>query len=120
MNKKILGIVLLLLMSLMLAFASTVTLNRMPDSVGWQRQKYVAMHPELNEYIKRAILTGQVVLGMTKEQIVASLGMPAFTTVSQNFGVWIYKDYQGGWLLYFDTKEKLIFIARQDWKAKQG
>ena len=40
------------------------------------RKAYVAGHPELNEQTKQAILNGEILIGMTKEQLIASWGDP--------------------------------------------
>ncbi len=42
-----------------------------------RRQDYVDAHPELDYQIKESILNGEIELGMTKEQVVASWGHPA-------------------------------------------
>ncbi|MBM4272951.1 MAG: outer membrane protein assembly factor BamE [Deltaproteobacteria bacterium] len=41
------------------------------------REGYVSAHPELNPKIKEAILKGEVLEGMTEEEVKASRGTPA-------------------------------------------
>lgn len=40
------------------------------------REGYVSSHPEINPKIKDAILKGEVLEGMTQEEVKASLGTP--------------------------------------------
>jgi outer membrane protein assembly factor BamE (lipoprotein component of BamABCDE complex) len=40
------------------------------------REGYVSAHPELKPNIKEAILKGEIVAGMTREEVRASLGEP--------------------------------------------
>ena len=43
------------------------------------RQGYASQHPELSAEIRQAILEGNVIKGMTKEEVIASWGKPSRT-----------------------------------------
>lgn len=45
-------------------------------SLGDQRQAYVRSHPELDSATKSLILQGRAAVGMTSEQVIASMGKP--------------------------------------------
>jgi hypothetical protein len=55
---------------------------------------YVGNHPELESGVKQSILNGEIVLGMTKEEVIASWGHPV--EINQLDGVpgideqWVY------------------------------
>ena len=59
-----------------------------------RRQKYVDDHPELDENLARDILYGVVGVGMTREQVRASWGMPDMVNPlggsSRSVEVWLY------------------------------
>ena len=44
--------------------------------VSGRRQTYVDSHPDLPVQIRRTILNGQLALGMTREEVIASYGFP--------------------------------------------
>ncbi len=46
------------------------------------RQKYVANHPGLDQEVRQAILEGVIMMGMTKDQVVASIGRPNDENIS--------------------------------------
>lgn len=59
-----------------------------------RRQQYVDDHPELADDLERDILTGVAGIGMTREQVRASWGMPDMVNPmggsSRNVEVWLY------------------------------
>ena len=72
-----------------------------------RRQWYVKRHPDIDQYIREAILEGSIVMGMNKDEVVASWGDPydKNRTVG-SWGVheqWIYKPhkYLGAPVYYF-------------------
>lgn len=84
---------------------------RLEDRAAWRRQQYLQTNPELPPRIADAIQRGHVVLGMTEEQVRATLGAPSYVKVFQSpsqSSVWIY----GGHLLHQDqlhTDSKSLF-----------
>lgn len=76
------------------------------------RQKFLMEHPDTPEDIKKNILSQQVSVGMTKDQVIAALGKPgsvgSTTSAYINMEVWTY--YQSN-LLYFDG-DKLASITK--------
>jgi outer membrane protein assembly factor BamE (lipoprotein component of BamABCDE complex) len=55
------------------------------------RLVYVEAHPELDPEIKRRIIAGEAVEGMTAEQVVASLGGPkGIERTADGFEYWDY------------------------------
>ena len=48
-----------------------------------RRNAYVDGYPEMNERLKQAILNGEIFVGMTKEQLIASKGKPFEVDVSR-------------------------------------
>lgn len=76
-----------------------------------QRKKYVSAHPDLPENVRGAILAGDLLPGMTKEQVIATWGKP-LDTATQEEGegnverwVWGYQqaDMRNG--LYYGTTQ---------------
>jgi hypothetical protein len=55
-----------------------------------RRRKYVEEHPELSDFVKRVILEGSHAKGMTKEQVVASLGEPNSINLGEIYEQFIY------------------------------
>lgn len=51
-----------------------------------RRQKYIKAHPELSSQIKNAIFNGDILIGMTPEQVVASRGRPY--DINRTTGSW--------------------------------
>lgn len=51
-----------------------------------RRQKYIKAHPELSPKIKNAIFNGDILIGMTREQVVASRGRPY--DINKTTGSW--------------------------------
>lgn len=68
-----------------------------------QRIQYVNEHPNIPEKIKNAIRRGEVILGMTQSQVIASFGHPG--TINRTSGSWgVYEQwvYSRGYL-YFEN-----------------
>ncbi len=62
------------------------------------RQGYINQHPELTQEIMQAILEGEVIAGMTKEQVVVSWGKPSKTDdFSTDPNAWWYDPRGEGW-----------------------
>ncbi|NQT79220.1 MAG: hypothetical protein HQ555_02355 [Candidatus Aminicenantes bacterium] len=62
-----------------------------------RRQDYIKMHPNTNQRIKEAILKGDILLGMTEEQVVASRGTPyKVNRTTGKYGV------HEQWIMFFD------------------
>lgn len=40
------------------------------------REKYIAAHPETTNAVRTAILNGEVIIGMTEQEVSVSIGMP--------------------------------------------
>jgi hypothetical protein len=51
-----------------------------------ERAAYVAKHPELPITYKKAITAGKIMIGMTKEQVIASWGNP--NKINKSVGSW--------------------------------
>ena len=69
------------------------------EATEMRRRKYVEEHPELSDFVKGVILKGSYAEGMTKEQIIASLGEPD----SVNKGE-IYEQFNYGYqVIYFEN-----------------
>lgn len=70
------------------------------------RELYVENHPDLEPRIEDAILRGAAVIGMTEEQVIASLGRPyEINRTVGEWGVheqWIYSRYYGPYLYFED------------------
>ena len=60
------------------------------------RERYVNDNPELKNEIRKAILRGDVIVGMTKEQVYASWATPIYkqevTEKQTTYEVWTYPD----------------------------
>lgn len=53
------------------------------------REGYVSAHPELNPQIKEAILKGEIIAGMTEEEVKASWGSP-YQIINKDEGDFYY------------------------------
>ena len=62
--------------SLFLAVIPILMAACMAGTTLGSRQKYVAQHPGLAKEVYNAILAGEICMGMTRDQVVASLGYP--------------------------------------------
>lgn len=60
------------------------------------RERYVNENPELRSGIKKAVIDGDVIVGMTKEQVYASWGTPIFrgekTEKDITYEYWTFPD----------------------------
>jgi hypothetical protein len=79
----------------------------------WQLKEYAESHPELPPAISRAIMNGEVVPGMNRQQVEVVLGRPDLTNVSKKTKQerWVY--YQNpvtDWLLgiFVRVKRKVV------------
>ena len=71
----------------------------MVKSTRTARQEYVQSHPQLALEIKEAILDGQVIRGMTQEQVLVSWGQPTETfDYSRDKHAWWYAEEKEGWI----------------------
>jgi len=62
------------------------------------REEYIMSHPELSLEIKRAILEGRVIKGMTKDDVRASWGGPSkIDDFSSDPNAWWYDENGEGW-----------------------
>ena len=84
-----------MLISLLLVFALTGCASIFPElaaelraqkNLPQTRQDYVNAHQELDASIKARILEGNVTLGMTQEQVIASWGKPH--DINRSAGEW--------------------------------
>lgn len=74
------------------------------------RERYVRDNPGMKTEIKKAILNGNVIIGMTENQVYASRATPIFKGEKKRDGVsqeyWIYPDMKGSPFvnIYFSNK----------------
>lgn len=63
-----------------------------------RRQDYIKTHPDISQRIKDAILKGDILIGMTEAQVIASRGTPYKVNRSTgSYGV------HEQWVMFFDT-----------------
>jgi hypothetical protein len=75
------------------------------------RQRFVAAFPEMRSEVKSAILAGEVCMGMTEDQVIASIGQPnRITRDTSPFGT----STQFG---YFETGNKYGYVYFEDGKV---
>jgi len=83
-----------------------------------RRQQYINSHPDLPEEIKDCLLSRNIVKGMSKEQVLLSIGRPDKKDTYQNyFGIteiWAYGDSASKKcsMLYFDSQGRLVYFSR--------
>ena len=83
-----------------------------------RRHQYINSHPDLSEEIKDCILSHNIVKGMSKEQVLLSIGKPDKKDTYQNyFGIteiWTYGDSASKKcsVLYFDSQGQLTYFSR--------
>lgn len=86
----------------------------LPETKTLHRQELVSRHPEWSEDVKKNVLSGQIALGMSKAQVLSSLGKSIEATGGEDpgeppFAIWIYpKAY-----LIFEN-DQLKSINRRD------
>lgn len=77
--------------------------NLTQEAKAKRRKDYLAAHPELKIEVKEAILNGEVLIGMTAEQVTAAIGAPKRTEILKNTNglheQWVYSSSY----LYFDN-----------------
>ena len=72
------------------------------------RQRYLDSHPNITAEMKHNITHRNVSIGMTKEQVIASIGSPWRINKSYHYGVqseqWVYEAYLDDrtWYFYFE------------------
>lgn len=86
-----------------------------------RRAKFIAANPDLFPEIKEAILNGNLIIGMTPEQVVASIGKPYDVNVSTgSWGVhvqWVmcapgsFRDWRYGYV-YFENGKVTSWQSR--------
>ncbi len=70
------------------------------------KTRIVDLHPEWSVRVKEAILNSNVEIGMTKEQVQASLGLPKDIRVNiEKNGINEQWYYGGSYYLYFENEE---------------
>ena len=80
-----------------------------------RREQYILNHPELSANMKRTIAVGTIMIGMTKEQVIASWGRPRdinrtvtrYSTREQ----WVYGEFPYSTYIYFENN---ILTSWQD------
>ena len=95
-------------------------INKWDDSLHGhtsRRQQYVKSHPELPAKMKENILAGQIVIGMTKQEVFASWGQPVDRNRIVGAGgviveSWRYGGAYAGCYLYFENE---ILTSWSDW-----
>lgn len=112
------------------ATIGTASLDRMSDSKMYKkigmayvaiadkeamRKEFVDRYPEWPQDVKNAILQGEIIIGMTEGQVLASWGSPESVnrTIFKNHTreQWIYSQWPHFGYLYFDNG---ILTAQQD------
>ncbi|MFH1801187.1 MAG: hypothetical protein ABH891_10180 [Candidatus Omnitrophota bacterium] len=67
----------------------------LPETKKLHRQEFVSRHPEWSETVKQNVLSGQIDLGMSKVQVLSSMGKPIEAVGGDDpekpsFAIWIY------------------------------
>ena len=79
-----------------------------------RREQYISANPSTDSNIKNEILNGRVLIGMTKDEVVASWGKPdhinSTVTRSADREQWVYY----GTYLYFDGDRLTSYQQRRD------
>ena len=57
-----------------------------PNAKDIARKELIRRHPEWSEQVKSGILNGKILIGMTKEQVLASWGEPG--KINRSVGTW--------------------------------
>lgn len=69
-----------------------------------RRQSYIIQNPHLSPNIKTAILKGRVLIGMTKEEVVAAIGRP---DQKQDTSTWAAREH---WIYHTGTDLARLYI----------
>jgi len=80
----------ILILGLICLFALNCAVSR--------RQGFIKANPDVNQRIKAAILKGDIFIGMTEAQVVASRGSPI--KINRTTGTWGVHEQ---WVMFFDT-----------------
>lgn len=76
-----------------------------------ERQKYIAAHPEITPEVRSAIAAGGLCLGMTEEEVVASIGIPDDVNRSTySFGTTCQFCYGLPGMQYVQYKYKYVYF----------
>ena len=85
---------------------------------GSRRKNYVKLHSYLDKETKRLILNGNIFIGMTKTQLLASWGRPTkvnYTTTSKSRREqWIYGN------TLFEFRNAYVYLVRDEITAWQS
>lgn len=76
-----------------------------------RRQNYINMHTELNSIIKSAILNGEISIGMTIEQVLASRGRPL--NINKSTGEWGIHEQ---WVYVGIRTNERMQMSRKEWR----
>ena len=80
------------------------------EDIGKRRRNYIDKHPELSQKIKKAILYGDVLIGMNTEQVIASRGRPhKISKTTTRFGV------HEQWIMYFSGGPRSYDLKGQEY-----
>lgn len=103
MKKKLSLILALVCASLIIAWALIMSVSCSMTQAQWdkacqeRRDLYIAKHPRLSDFIKSHIATGDLAIGMTRSQVIASIGKPfEINKSTYSWGTteqWRYKYY---------------------------
>lgn len=76
------------------------------------RRNYIGLHPELTPAIRSAISSGEVLIGMTTEQVVASRGRPLdINRTTGKWGIheqWVYVGVEANPRMQMSRRESLL------------
>lgn len=101
---------------LLACFATTLTSVVAPSLVGAtecnaqcaeqnRRMNFIEENPSLSAKIRGAILNGRVLLGMSKDEVIAAIGTPVQSVdTNASWAVreqWVYQDQEGLYYYYF-------------------
>jgi hypothetical protein len=95
-------------------FLFIVLLSIFSGCAGALRESYVKEHPELDGKTKKAILAEKIIIGMSKEEVIASWGNPHDINKSVGswgvheqwvYGYWSYNVFIPTSYLYFENEK---------------
>lgn len=80
--------------SIIIGLMSLLIMSCMPDIAHKRRKAFIRIYPRISEYWKHSIKRGDLVAGMTKEAVEASIGKPVKINRSVDtrgiFEQWVY------------------------------
>ena len=104
MRVRILALILACVFIISCVSISTILKN--------DRKRYVNLHPELSQVVKYAILNGEILLGMTYDQVLASRGVPLCVNSSSGkrgrTSQWVYVDISKNERIQISTREWIL------------